>query len=295
MSFEHTKVKYFSQSDTSANDQNTNLSQKPIEIYYFINPLCQKSWSLEPYLKKLAIEYGRYFTLRPLITKDFFTANRADTSYINICPIKQIQFMTYQHIEHKKESLSPRIIALAIKAAELQGKSAGRKFLQKLQHALLLKDIRLYDKSLLYRCAKLTKLDIAEFKKDLFSKTARKALLCDLKIAHEMDVKHAPTIVFMNSLLDEQGIKVPGLYSYDIYSHVFIKTLKDNPVREDAPLLYEYIAHQEMVTTEEISIVYDWSLKKAENELKKLALQQIVRMKKVDSTILWTYTTAKNN
>lgn len=291
MSWEQTKVEYFSHTDTSANDQTTNFSQKPIEIYYFINPFCQESWSLEPYLKKLAIEYGRYFTIRPLITKDFFTINKAHTPYVNTCHMKQLQFMIIQQAaESKKETLSPWNIALAIKAAELQGKNAGRKFLRKIQQALFLKDIQLYNRSLLYRCAKLAKLDVVEFKKDLFSATARRALLCDLKIAHEMNVQQAPTIVFINSLLDEQGIKVSGLYSYDIYTHVFMKTLKDDPVREDVPKLNDYIANNEIVTTEEVSIVYDWSLKKAENELKKLTLQQIVAMKKVNSQVIWTYT-----
>src|SRR5699024_360098 len=113
-----------------------------------------------------------------------------------------------------------------IKAAELQGKSAGRKFLRKIQQALFLKNVDFTNVSFLYRCAQLSQLDVAEFKKDLNSAMAKKALLCDLKLASEMNVQHAPTTVFFNYFLDEQGIKVPGLYSYDIYTHVLIKTLK---------------------------------------------------------------------
>ncbi|WP_258871641.1 DsbA family protein, partial [Halobacillus trueperi] len=37
-----------------------DLLKRPIEIYVFIDPLCPECWSLEPFLKKLTIEYGRF-------------------------------------------------------------------------------------------------------------------------------------------------------------------------------------------------------------------------------------------
>lgn len=290
MSWEQTKVEYFSQSGTSANDQTINFEQKPIEIYYYIDPLCPKSWSLEPYLKKLAIQYGRYFTIRPIIAKRLFTMNKSFITEIDHLNEQKLCNNSVLQTENEYETLSPWTIALAIKAAELQGKSAGRTFLRKVQQALFLKDVHFSDVSLLYRCAKVANIDVAEFKKDLNSAMARKALLCDLRLANEMNVQQAPTIVFFNSLLDEQGIKVSGLYSYDIYTHVLIKTLKDNPIPDDVPELEVYIAKNEVVTTEEISIIYDWSLKKAENELKKLKLQQIVEKQQTKNNAVWKVT-----
>ena len=38
--------------------------KKPIEIYMFIDPLCPECWALEPIIKKLQIEYGKYFSIK---------------------------------------------------------------------------------------------------------------------------------------------------------------------------------------------------------------------------------------
>lgn len=42
--------------------------RKPLEIYMFIDPLCPECWALEPIMKKLQIEYGRYFSLKHVLS-----------------------------------------------------------------------------------------------------------------------------------------------------------------------------------------------------------------------------------
>ncbi|KAF6543336.1 protease adaptor protein SpxH, partial [Bacillus sp. EKM202B] len=70
------------------------------------------------------------------------------------------------------------------------------------------------DEDVLLEIAEKTKLDVEEFKRDLHSQSAVKALQCDMKIAAEMDVTVNPTLTFFNSLHDDEGLKVPGNYSY---------------------------------------------------------------------------------
>ncbi|MBB6453056.1 hypothetical protein HNQ94_001504 [Salirhabdus euzebyi] len=52
-----------------------DLLNKPVEIYVFIDPLCPECWSLEPILKKLTIEYGRFFKLRPIVSGKLTSLN----------------------------------------------------------------------------------------------------------------------------------------------------------------------------------------------------------------------------
>lgn len=47
-----------------------DLLKKPVEIYVFVDPLCPECWSLEPILKKLAIEYGRFLQSDRFLTGD---------------------------------------------------------------------------------------------------------------------------------------------------------------------------------------------------------------------------------
>ena len=59
------------------NPVNPSTCTRPIELYVFIDPLCGDCWSLQPLLRKLQVEYERYFTLRIVIahfiTYDEFT------------------------------------------------------------------------------------------------------------------------------------------------------------------------------------------------------------------------------
>ncbi|MED4970817.1 DsbA family protein, partial [Parageobacillus toebii] len=48
---------------------------KPLEIYLFIDPLCPECWGLEPIIKKLIIEYGRFFTLKHVLSGTLATLN----------------------------------------------------------------------------------------------------------------------------------------------------------------------------------------------------------------------------
>ena len=48
---------------------------RPIELYVFIDPLCEDCWSLQPILRKLQVEYERYFTLRIALHTSLPTMN----------------------------------------------------------------------------------------------------------------------------------------------------------------------------------------------------------------------------
>src|SRR5690625_6938118 len=61
--------------NTSSKYRFYDFVQKPIAIYVFVDPLCSECWSLEPYLKKLSIEYGRFFSIIPIISKHLQVVN----------------------------------------------------------------------------------------------------------------------------------------------------------------------------------------------------------------------------
>src|SRR5690625_6002910 len=91
-----------------------------------------------------------------------------------------------------------------------------------------------------------------------------------------MDVDYIPTIVFFNQLIDEQGIKISGLYPYDIYVLVLKEILQKDPIPSEKPPLEALMAFYEVVGTKEISAVYDWWRAKTDREMKKLQLRQKV-------------------
>lgn len=272
-----------------------NLLKRPIEIYVFIDPLCPECWSLEPFLKKLTIEYGRFFTIRPIVSGRISSLNQ----YLSKKP------------EHLKKSWdhtasrtgmccdgdvwienpisSPLATSLAVKAAELQGKKAGMRFLRKVQEYVFLEKQNISDENVLIECAVKSRLDVQEFKSDLHSEAARRALQCDLKLAHEMEVESTPTIVIFNESEEDAGLKITGLYSYDVYVKVLKEMLQKEPGPAVKPELEVFLQHYRFVANKEIAVVYDWTEQQAKKEMKKLMLKQKVREVPVKHGAFWEY------
>ncbi|SET15699.1 Predicted dithiol-disulfide isomerase, DsbA family [Oceanobacillus limi] len=280
MSWNYAELESSNQTNTSP--KYSYVVNKPIEIYVFIDPLCPECWSLEPNLKKLSIEFGRFFTIYPIVggylnplTKDKFDQPKK-LKDIWEKTAKRTGMSCDGDLWIENPINSPKAAFLAIKAAELQGKRAGRVFLRKIQESVFLYKQDVSKEQVLLQCAQDAGLDLNEFKNDLHSASAKKALQCDLKLTKEMEVDYTPTIVFFNQNTEDQGIKISGLYPYDIYVRVLSEMLQSNPIPSEQPPLESFIADYDVVGSKEIAVVYNWSLNKAEREMKKLQLRQEV-------------------
>lgn len=130
--------------------------------------------------KKLSVEYGRFFTIRQIVSGQLRALNT--DSFDKPRKLKDMWERTAKRtgmscdgdlwIENPVSY--PWIASLAIKAAELQGKKAGMVFLRKLQENLFLKKQNISDGDVLLQCAKEAKLDVEEFERDSFSGSAKK-------------------------------------------------------------------------------------------------------------------------
>lgn len=238
---------------TSTNYDYVDAAQKPIEIYLFMDPLSEDCWSLKSYLKKLTLEYGRFFTVRAIVSSRFTIAE--SESY----PVTH-----------------PWIPSLAIKASELQGKRAGKVFLKKLQEKLFIDNVNISNSDVLLECAMEANLDVPEFENDLLSSSAKRAYQCDLRLTQEMDVEKLPTVVFFNQCVEEHGIKVSGLYSYDVYELVLREILQYHPIPSSKPPPEELLSHSSIIGTKEIGIIYGWSEPETLWNMRKLELEQKV-------------------
>jgi len=281
--------------NTSSKYSYVDFVQKPVEIYVFIDPLCPECWSLEPYLKKLSIEYGRFFTLQPILSgqlnelnKDIFDKPKR-LKHIWEKTASRTGMSCDGDLWTENDITSPWIASLAIKAAELQGKKAGKTFLRRIQESAFLGKENISDVSILLKCAEEANLDYEEFTNDLYSQSAKKAFQSDLKLTREMEVDYIPTIVFFNQKTDEQGIKISGLYPYDIYVEILKQILQKDPVPSSKPPLEHFVQYYQVVGSKEVSVVYDWSEAKTDKEMKKMQLRQSVKKIPVKYGTFWEY------
>ncbi|WP_156288890.1 ClpXP adapter SpxH family protein [Oceanobacillus salinisoli] len=291
MSWDQTGLRKSNKSSTSENrDYLENHNPKPIEMYVFIDPLCPECWYFEPYLKKLTLEYGRFFTTQPIVSISMNRENFCKSIKLKDPWTKTKQTKINFDTQLEKSISNPWMVSLAIKAAEIQGKKAGKAFLRKIQEYLFLRRLDISKEHILMEIAQEANLDMEEFEEDLYSTSAKKAFQCDVHLTHEMEIDDTPTIVFFNHSKDEQGIKIAGLYPYEVYEFILQETLKINPIPSEKPPLEEFLKKYDIVGSKEISIVYDWSLAKTEKEMKKLQFRQKVDRIHEKQGTYWKYT-----
>lgn len=267
---------------------------KPIEIYSFIDPVCPKCWGLEPILRKLVIEYGQYITLKHLIGVNLDVVNRhksnrrTNKNQLNLNA--STTGMSWDDDEAWFQNPPCHYTAsIAVKAAEMQGKTAGHKFLRKLREKLFLENRNISDDNILIQCAEEAELDINEFIKDMKLRGTLKALQCDMRITSEMNVTVLPTLVFFNLDTSDEGIKVTGDYPYEVYVQILTEMLGERPVPNSPPDLLDFMKKYKFVATKEIGLVYNYDCSQVEREMKKFQLKQLVEKVPVKHGTFWRY------
>jgi predicted DsbA family dithiol-disulfide isomerase len=269
--------------------------KKPIEIYFFVDPICPECWALEPILKKLKIEYGRYLSIKHILSGKLANLNISKKKgYENIAlqwekTASRTGMSCDGNLWLENPISSPYIASIAIKAAELQGKRAGIRFLRKLQEVLFLEKQNISNFEVLMECARNVGLDVDEFLSDIHSESAAKAFQCDLKITAEMDVHEIPTLVFFNENADDEGIKIAGAYPYEIYVQILEEMLTERPDQSPLPPIETFMSFFKLVGSQEIAVVYNLSVNEVNRKMKKLLLQQIVEEVPAKHGTFWKY------
>jgi predicted DsbA family dithiol-disulfide isomerase len=269
--------------------------KKPIEIYMFIDPLCPECWAIEPILKKLKIEYGQYLSIKHVLSGRLADLNISRRkNYENIAELwEKTASRTGMSCDGslwlENPVDTPSTVSIAIKAAELQGRRAGLRFLRRIQEMLFLEKQNISNLEVLKDCASVSGLDVDEFLNDIHSESAAKAFQCDLKITSEMDVTEIPTLVFFNENTEDEGIKITGTYPYEVYVQILEEMLTEKPIVSPPPPLETFMKFFKFVASKEIAVVYNMSISQIEKEMKKLLLKQVVEQIPAKYGTFWRY------
>jgi predicted DsbA family dithiol-disulfide isomerase len=253
----------------------TSTLIKPIELYIFIDPLCKEGYALQSILRQLQVQYDQYFTYRIVLSTQLGSLNSLSQR------TKDCVGNIALDISH------PALPSIAVKAAELQGKKAGFKYLCKLQQAAFFSKRNVNSYKTLLEIAEEVNLDVKEFTQDFGSKEAARAFQCDLYITREMEVDEVPSIVFFNECIEDEGLKISGNYSFEVYEHILNELIDQPLVPNEAPTLDELFERFEFVTTEEVANIYQIDYAVADRELKKRMLQQKVERITTDAYNGW--------
>ena len=108
-----------------------------------------------------------------------------------------------------------------------------------------------------------------EFNETFNPKNVLRSFQSDLSITCEMEVTDFPSIVFFNENIEDEGIKISGIYPYEIYVQILQEMLNEEPEIQEPPILEKLFARFYSLTTSEIAGYYNISSQIAERELKK--------------------------
>lgn len=238
---------------------------RPLEIYAFLDPLCPDSWRFQMTLKRLQIEYGHYFSLRVILSTNLTQLNQGSTCNTPVTTGEAIM-----EIEH------PVLPSIAVKAAEFQGKRIANRFLSNLQEAYFVYRQNVNSLATLKGIAYESSIDVKEFLQDIRSTECAKSFQSDLSISCEMEIDQFPSIVFFNENIEDEGIKISGVYSYEIYEHVLSELLGEQITKKDPPEIDDLLEQFTSLSSREIAVYYNMHEKQVEYEMKKKYLQREV-------------------
>ncbi len=277
------------------------IGKKPIEIYVFIDPICPECWALEPIIKKLHIEYGQLFSIKHVVSGKLSTLHNTKTKYYeNMAKTwertaSRSGMSCDGNLWLENPISSPYAASIAIKAAELQSRKLSARFIRRLQELLFLDKQDISNLEVLTKCAREIGLDVEEFLNDITSTSAAKGFQCDLKITSEMEVNEIPSLVFFNENIEEEGIKVSGLYAYEVYVNILEEMLENLPTPATPPSLEAFIRCYKFVATKEIEVVYNMNKQEVEKEMKQLILKQFVEKIPAKYGTFWRYIENKHD
>ncbi|MGI2735564.1 ClpXP adapter SpxH family protein [Bacillus cytotoxicus] len=275
----------------------STCEHKSVEAYLFVDPLCKDCWEIESIVMKLCLEYGGYFSIRHILTGKVDGATPSSHKWNKPANIRFVwEKTTSLHgfscdgkVHMQEAASTPYLASLAIKAAELQGRKAGSRFLRKLQEYIFLENVLKPDANVLLTCAKQSGIDAEEFQKDLHSISAKKAFQCDLKFTNEMHITEIPSLVFFHANSDEEGIKIASIYSYDVYVQLLKELVKCEMEPVPLPPLERLLEMVQFISSKELSFIYECSQQEIERELKKLSLKRKVQMIEMRCVRYWKW------
>lgn len=166
------------------------------EFYLFVNPLGKECYESEQELLRCLNQISSKVDVNIL-------------TYHNHQAIhKFLDQINHQNCDLSIKNYYYRMVyraSLAYKAANLQGRKLGRKYLGLLQESFN-ENITNFKPQTLMEIAKETGLDLEIFKQDLDSDFVRQLFLRDQKIAREMNISQTPTLVIFQNENQGDGI-----------------------------------------------------------------------------------------
>jgi putative protein-disulfide isomerase len=181
--------------------------EKAIKVIYFTDPICSACWGIEPQLRRMKMEYGKYIDIEYcmgglLPSWEGFNGggiSKPSDVYHHWEEMSHHVGMPMVGDVWLKDPLSSSYPpSIAFKAAQMQDQEKAIRFLRRLREMVFVEAKNITHKEILAEAATWAGLDATQLEQDSNGK-ARQLFEQDLLKARQMGVRGFPTILFLDS------------------------------------------------------------------------------------------------
>ena len=280
---------------------------EPIHAFFYTDPACPWSWSIEPAMRRFAIEFGETVELRPVmggLAREFGDPLAVVADWLAAADAGGMPVDPRLWIESPPASSYPA--CLAVKAAAEQGPPAEAAYLRVLREGFAARRRKLDGTEALTAAAReVAGLDVARFQVDLQSNAMAEQFGADLDRAQAAAERAEAAGARPRSTgAGPSGARVQlpslelhaadgatyGLYGaqpYDAYRQA-AQAAGASPANAPPPFIEEALRRFGTMATAEVSEVCDLPGPRASAELWRLAAEWRVRFERCLGGELWS-------
>jgi len=266
--------------------------EKPIKIIYFTDPICSACWGIEPQLRKLILNYGKFIEidyrmggLLPDWNYNSGGINKPSDVAHHWDEVSAYYDMPIDGDLWLKDPLpSSYPPSIAYKAAQIQDIKKAKKFLRIIREMVFLKQINIAKMEHLTAAAEQADLDVAQFKLAMEG-AAKKDFEADLKLTQTKGIRGFPTLFFSNQTGKTELIY--GYRDFDYFEKTLLKLFPEaqkNDYPKDWQSLFKSF---ESLTSKEFSVLSEMPRNEVDKFLNQLVAENKLTVLKTKNGNLW--------
>lgn len=267
--------------------------KKPIQITYFTDPICSTCWIIQPALRKMQLEYGKFLDITYVMGgllpswNDYTSGSicrpaDAATLWEEVC-IKYHMPLDGD-IWHEDPLYSSYPPSIAFKAAQMQDKEMALVFLRRIKEMVFVEKRNIIKWEFIQEAAFEAGLDTARLLRD-YEGTAKDLFNDDLQLGKSLGINSFPTMIF--SADNYSSVTIKGFQSYERYEEIILSMLdsgtKDTIDASPKTLFTRYPC----MVDQEFALLSSIPLEKATAILNELHRLGFVNREDSKNGILW--------
>ena len=204
---------------------------KLIQVLYFTDPICSTCWIIQPLLRKLSLEYGKYINIEYRMGGLLPSWENYDKGKIRkpsdaakhweeVCVSHEMPLDGDIWEEDPLPSSYPP--SIAFKAAQMQDTGKAILFLRRIKEMVFMEKKNIIRWPFLEKAAFEVGLDSARLLRD-FEGKAKELFREDLILADKLEVRSFPTLFFRNG--SEQQYAIKGFQPYQNFEDIIYKLI----------------------------------------------------------------------